>query len=275
MRNGTHYAKSVRRAFADLKRRHGAVEVPEPSDPIQQMIVGVLSQDAPPSRVGAAVKALNEAMVDFNEIRVSTTPELARVIRPYLAEGESRADEIRRSLNAVYLKKHGLTLEFLRKMGRREARQWLEKLDGVSADTAASVILWSLGGHAIPVGRRMYEALRQAELVEPTATMDEVRAFLERNIPASEAKEFCLLMERLPARGGGGGAAEVREERHKREQETNNEATAKVPADGSPRRTREKARHAGEHKEGHAKSRKPGRKRAVRDPSGDGKTRKH
>ncbi|NOS99068.1 MAG: hypothetical protein HOP29_00385, partial [Phycisphaerales bacterium] len=208
MKNGTHYAKCVKRAFAELKKRHGAVSHPEPSDPIQQMIVGVLSQDAPPGKVAAAVKALNETMVDFNEIRVSTTPELARVIRPYIGDGDGRADEIRRSLNAVYLKKHGLTLEFLRKLGRREARQWLEKLDGVSADTAASVILWSLGGHAIPVGRRLYEALRQAELVEPTATMEEVRAFLERNVPASDAKEFCLMMDRLPSRTGTGEGAE-------------------------------------------------------------------
>jgi hypothetical protein len=72
----------------------------------------------------------------------------------------------------------------------------------------------------------MYEALRQAELVEPTATMEEVRAFLERNVAASDAKEFCLMMDRLPVRTGAG--ATHGERRPSRDSEP--------PTDGTPKR---------------------------------------
>ena len=40
----------------------------------------------------------------------------------------------------------------------------------------------------------LLQALRDADLVHPTAERGEVQAFLERHISASEAKEFCLVM---------------------------------------------------------------------------------
>ncbi len=87
-----------------------------------------------------------------------------------------------------------MSLERLRSVGRREARQYLEQLEGVDEYAAASVLLWSLGAHAIPVGDRLLSALRAAELVHPTATRAEVQAVLERHVSAAEAQEFCLIM---------------------------------------------------------------------------------
>ena len=55
-------------------------------------------------------------------------------------------------------------------------------------------MLWSFGGHAIPVSDPLLASLRAADLIHPTATRAEVQAFLERNINAAQAKEFCLVM---------------------------------------------------------------------------------
>ncbi len=202
MKNGTLYAKRVKRVFAKLKSEHGVPDTPEPSDPIDQLIIGLLSVDAAGPRAVRATTALKGAMVDINEVRVSTSAEISAAIGSSVPNSMVRADAVRRALNAVYRKEHAVTLDHLHKAGRRDAKHYLESLDGVDTCAAASVLLWSLGGHAIPVDRRTYEALRSDDLVDPSASIAEVQAFLERNISATDAKAFCLLMQKFsPAKG--------------------------------------------------------------------------
>ena len=202
MRNGTFYARRVKRLFSELRKRHEPPKVPEPSDPVDQLVLALLSYDTPFAKAARAAQALLETMVDYNDVRVSTKGEIAAVIHPYVFNSPQRADAIRRALNAVFRKEHRINLQSLHKLGRREARQYLEELDGVDSHAMASVLLWSLGGHAVPVDRRLYEALREEGFVEPSATIEEVQAFLDRNTGASDAKEFCLLMRQfVDARG--------------------------------------------------------------------------
>ena len=208
MKNGTLYAKRVKRAFAKLKNEHGVPDMPEPSNPIDQLIIGLLSVDAAGSRAVRAATTLKDAMVDINEVRVSTSAEISAAIGSTVPNSLVRADAVRRALNAVYRKEHAVTLDHLHKAGRRDAKHYLEALDGVDHCAAASVLLWSLGGHAIPVDQRMYEALRKDDLVEPSASVAEVQAFLERNIGATDAKAFCLLMQKFtPTKGQRSGGA--------------------------------------------------------------------
>lgn len=213
MKEGTLYAKRVKKSYAQLRAAQGKPEIPEPSDPIEQLVLGLLSFETSPPDGIRALRAIREVMVDWNEVRVSTDAELARVIAAIVPQSIVVASCVRRALNAVYRKQHSVSLNSLHKLGRREARHYLEQLDGVNHYAAASVVLWSLGGHAIPVDHRLFEALRQSELVEPHADIHEVQAFLERNIAADEAKAFCLLMRHLPARPAGkprGAAADER-----------------------------------------------------------------
>ncbi len=220
MKNGTLYAKRVRKVFSQLKSAHGTPEAPEPSDPVEQLVIGLLGLEVPESRAHRAAKALCEVMVDINEVRVSTAAELAPIIAPYVPDSMDRADAIRLALNAVFKKESAVSLETLKKSGRREARHYLESLDGVDRYAAASVILWSLGGHAIPVDQKMYQAYRKHDLVDPGATIDEVQAFLERNISAADAKIFCLLMRKFtaaaPRPGGARKSAAARSGKTKR-----------------------------------------------------------
>ncbi len=201
MKNGTLYAKRVKKFFTKLKSVYGKPDPPPPTNPIDQLIVGLLAADAPESKAIRAAKTLRDSMVDVNDLRVSTSGEVAAVIAPHIPNGEARADAIRNALNAIFRKENAVTLDRLPKMGRREAKQYLEQLHGVDAFATASVILWSLGGHAIPVDRAMHAVLRREELVEASASITEVQAFLERNVAAADARMFCMLMQQVVQRG--------------------------------------------------------------------------
>ncbi|HUU81913.1 MAG TPA: hypothetical protein VM243_00290 [Phycisphaerae bacterium] len=197
MRGGTQYARRVKKVY---KRARDSVGVPPetaPTDPLEQLVVALLGWDTSAGNAAKAYRKLTEKMADLNEVRVSSLREISAVIREFVPDAPDCARNISRALGAIFHRENGVTLDSIRGKGRREARQYLDSLEGVTPYAAASVQLWSLGGHAIPVDRRLLETLRREELVDPEATPEVVQSFLERNIPASEARDFCHVMSKF------------------------------------------------------------------------------
>lgn len=213
MKKGTLYARKLKKAYSSF-RGTGDGSAPEPSDPIEQLILAVLSQQASRVRAQRALKQLQGDMVDYNELRVSSPAEVSDSISRSVPRSVQCAKALLRLLNNVYQREFAVSLESLRGRGIREVKQYLESLDGITPYVTASVILWSLGGHAIPVNDVVHAWLVQQDLVHPDASPAEVQSFLERHISAADARGFCLDLEaHALARGssatnGSGGKAE-------------------------------------------------------------------
>lgn len=209
MRNGTLYGARLGKAYATQKNAAPKPRTPEPDDPLRRLAIGVLGVACGDDVAERAVNRALTTLVDWNDVRVSSASELNLALGNTVPQGIQHCQRLIAALQAVFDRENKLSLERLRSVGRREARQYLEQLEGVDEYAAASVLLWSLGAHAIPVGDRLLSALRDADLVHPTATRAEVQAFLERHVSASEAQEFCLIMRSFkpPKRVQGKAAA--------------------------------------------------------------------
>jgi len=139
-------------------------------------------------------------MVDWNEVRVSDAAQIAGVIGGLIPKSLRSCQRLGDALQDIYDRENCISLDRLHTIGRREARQFLEELAGTDEYAVAYVMLWGLGGHAIPVNDRLRASLGDADLVHPSATRAEVQAFLERHISASEGKEFSLKMRSFTAK---------------------------------------------------------------------------
>ena len=197
MKNGTAYGKRIRFLFDKLRAEMDKVALPESTEPVPQLLRSILSVDASQSHAEKALNSLSEVMVDINEVRVSAPDEIAEHLNEFIPDALPCAVRCHDALNDIFRKSNGVTLSNLHGLGRREARQFLDDLAGVDPYSAASVMLWSLGGHAVPVDNRLLKVLRKADFVDPEATVAEVQAFLERHIQAHEAREFCVLTQKL------------------------------------------------------------------------------
>jgi len=196
MKRGSDYAKRIKRLYHELLRKHGKPAPIDPVEPIEQMIIGILALDSSISRAHAVYKKLRQQTVDLNDLRVTPALELAQMIGDGVPLAGPKAQRIVNALNAVRRRQDTLDLEFLRQRGRREARDYLESLDGIGLTVAAHVVLFSLGGHAIPVDNLTLYVLRKEGLVDKNADIAAVQGFLERWIGASEAGDFTYLMTR-------------------------------------------------------------------------------
>jgi len=206
MKDGTAYASKLKKTYAKLRKASGAQKFPEREDMIHSLGVGVLGAGCGDLKAERALRKLLDAMVDWNEIRISSPREVIRAVGNTITDGQIRGGQLINALQSVFQRENCLSLDRLKGMGRREARQYLEELDGVDEYAVASVLLWGLGGHAIPVDDALLNALRGADLVHQSATRAEVQAFLERHVSASEAKEFCVVMRSFAADDGAARA---------------------------------------------------------------------
>jgi endonuclease III len=199
VKNGTLYAVRLKKFFSKLRQAGPKPEVPDVDDPIRRLAIAMLGIEGGEAEGFRLVDKLMTVFVDWNDVRVSRPIELARAIGVEAPAMVERCQHLITALNAVYRQENKTSLDRLRGLGRREARQYLEKLPGMDVYAVASVFLWSLGGHAIPVSNAAWNTLKRNDLVDPGADRSEIQAFLERNISATDAKEFCLMLGAQPS----------------------------------------------------------------------------
>ncbi len=205
MKSGTAYAARFENAYAKHRSHASVPEVPESVEPLRALGEGVVGVACGEEQARRAIDNLLSTMVDWNEARVSSASEVHGALGGAVPDGLRCSQRLLAALRAVYERENQMSLDRLETMGRREARQYLEELEGVDEYATASAFLWGLGGHGIPVNDRLLEKLRKADLVHANATRAEVQAFLERHVAASDTKEFCIVMRSfsVPTEGTG------------------------------------------------------------------------
>lgn len=196
MKHGREYAKQVKHLWKDLARKYDKPSGDELTDPLDQLVASILAESTSFNKGWSAYRKLSEQMVDMNELRVTPASELAAMIDKIVPLAEIKAGRIVDALNDVRKRQDTLSLDFLKQRGRRESREYLESLEGVGHAAAAATVLFSLGGHAIPIDDLTLYILRKDEVVDPQATGPEVQSFLERHINSGDARAFVELLNR-------------------------------------------------------------------------------
>jgi hypothetical protein len=202
MKEGTRYGARLKKAYAKLRQGVSAPPIPELDEPLRRLMIGIIGVSQGDDKAERAVDALMSKMVDWNEVRISSAHEIVRAMGGGASQGGDIARRIVDALQYIFQLENRLSLDRLKKIGRREAREYLERITGADDYAVASVLLWSLGGHAVPVDDRLLQELRAADLVHPSASRSEVQAFLERHVSAADAREFCLTMRSFSANTG-------------------------------------------------------------------------
>jgi endonuclease III len=196
MKNSRQHAQRLQKLFRALKRVHSKVEPVAFDDPVDALIQGVVSERSSVSAAEAAVKGMRRTFIDWNDLRVSRVEEIVEVLGRDTPTGRDTASMLTAALRAVFDGHHTVSLQSLKKLGKRPARQAMEKLGGLSRFVVNYCMLTSLQAHAIPLTGPMLTYLRQQQIVDPEAGEEEVEGFLTRQVPARRAYEFYALLRR-------------------------------------------------------------------------------
>lgn len=193
MKNATEHAKVLKKLLTKLRPQ---VTIPdeEPLIPIWGMVYAFLVWESSRNQADQAYNKLVDSMVDINDLRVTDPGELVEIIGESYHLAEERCYRLTRTLHAVYNREHAVELVSAADMSKRDARAYLDGLEAITPFVAGYVMLFGLGGHAVPIDDHLCERLRGDGVIHPDATLEEAQAFLEHQIRADDAVEAFYLL---------------------------------------------------------------------------------
>ena len=194
MKNSGQYSKKIREFYRSPGLKNQKPEKVIYDEPVESLVYAIISENVTQGQSNTIIHRLKEHFTDLNDLRVSRMDEIADVIGGDVQAATNTASAIVKVLASVFGRYNMVSLNALKKMGKRPARQFLEKMEGVSRFAVDYCMLTALNGHAIPLTRKMVEYLKNNRMVYPDSDEQEIEGFLARQISAENAYEFYALL---------------------------------------------------------------------------------
>ena len=194
MKDSKEYTKKIQKLHRTLKRKYPKVEPVFFEEPADAIVYGIVSEHLKEKATQTAMKRFAEYFVDLNDLRVARTEEIVEVLGEDSQASRTAALTLCQVLGGIFNKHHRMSLESLKKAGKRPARAAIEKMPGISLYVIDFCMLTAFQGHAIPLNTAMLEYLKANDLVHPEATELEIEGFLSKQISAKNGYEFFLLL---------------------------------------------------------------------------------
>jgi len=194
MKNSKEYSKKIKKLHRSLSRKYPKLQKVVHDEPADAIVYAIISAELSEKATESAIKRFTDYFVDLNDLRVSRIEEIVEMLGQDTAVSRNIASTITTVLRAIFNEYHKVSLEALRKTGKRPARQILEKMEGTSSFVVDYCMLTSLQGHAIPLTKQMIEYLKSNKLVHPDADEQQIGGFLAKQISAKKGYEFYALL---------------------------------------------------------------------------------
>ena len=174
--------RRVRAILARLEKRWGVLAPPRRVDPLDELILTVLSQHTSDLNAERAFAQLRAVFPTWSEVMAAPTPAVADAIRSG-GLAETKAPRIQSILRAVDDREGRLDLSRLRDVSDGDARAYLTSLPGVGPKTAAVVLSFALGRDAIPVDTHVHRVSKRLGLISASASAEKADRLLHDLVP--------------------------------------------------------------------------------------------
>lgn len=174
--------RRARTVLNRLRRRYGDLVPPRRSDPLDELILTVLSQHTSDVNAERAFEALRAAFPTWDAVVRAPTRTVADAIRSG-GLADTKAPRIQAILREVEARRGAFDLSSLEQLSDDEARAELVSLPGVGPKTAAVVLSFSLGRDAMPVDTHVHRVTRRLGLVPPKTSAERADRLLHELVP--------------------------------------------------------------------------------------------
>ena len=196
MKNSKNYSRKIQKLNTSLSRKYPKVQKVVHDEPTDAIVYAIICSKLDEKKTESAIKRFSDYFIDLNDLRVSRIEEIVEMLGEDTPVTRALASTITTVLRAIFNNYHKMSLKALKKMGKRPARQILEKMEGTSRFIVDYCMLTSLQGHAVPLTEGMIEYLKSRELVYPDADEQQIGGFLAKQISAKKGYEFYSILRR-------------------------------------------------------------------------------
>ncbi len=190
---------AVLKRLTDTLKKHFTVVLPDLNRPVlEQLVYSICLENASFSSADEIFLALTHNFFDWNEVRVSSSRELAETMKD-LPEPAQTGLRLKRILHQIFDRKYNFDLEEIRKMGMKQVNEFMEKIENVTPFNVSYLMQTVLDRHSIPVSSGEFEILDILGLVDSKDREANTVAWLERVIEKKAGLEFFSLIHQLGA----------------------------------------------------------------------------
>jgi len=196
MKDSKEYSKKIQKLYRSLKAKYPK---PEPlffEEPADAIVCGIIAEHLDEKAAESTMKRFTDYFVDLNDLRVARSEEVLEIIGSDNGVTRAATAAISKALGGIFDKYHKMSLEAIKKTGKRPAKAELEKMEGLSRFVIDFCMLTSLQAHAIPLTGVMVDYLKSSGLAHPDADEQAIEGFLAKQISARNGYEFYALLRR-------------------------------------------------------------------------------
>ena len=179
----TSDAKVVREIHRRLKKTYGPLDPGRSLDPLEELILTILSQNTSDLNSGRAYEALRQRYPTWEALSAARADDVEDAIR---AGGlaKVKAPRILAVLEEIRDREGGFDLSWMEDAPDDEIDAYLTSLPGVGPKTAACVLAFSLGRPALPVDTHVHRVATRLGFLPPGMNADRAHVELSTIVPA-------------------------------------------------------------------------------------------
>jgi endonuclease-3 len=174
--------RRVRAIVNRLRKRYGELVPPRAVDPLEELVLTVLSQHTSDINAARAYAGLRRRFSTWKAVVEARPSQVADAIRSG-GLANTKAPRIQSILREVRDREGAFDLSVLRTVDDTEARAYLTSLPGIGPKTAAVVLSFALGRDTIPVDTHVHRVARRLGLVPQTASAERADRLLHDLVP--------------------------------------------------------------------------------------------
>jgi endonuclease-3 len=166
----------------NLEATYGRPRNQNPDDPLDELILTILSQSTTDINSRRAFESLKRRFPDWESVRRARAASIAAAIKSGgLANIKSVV--IKNVTNEIKLRRGELDLSFLRTEPIDQARAFLTSLKGIGPKTAACVLLFSCRRPVFPMDTHILRVTRRLGLVPERCSDEQAHRIMESLVP--------------------------------------------------------------------------------------------
>lgn len=173
--------RALRTVSDRLAERYGRRR-PTPRDPLDGLVLIILSQATSDVNCDRAFQSLKTAFPTWEQVRTAPVEHIANAIRSG-GLANQKAARIKAILNEIQEEEGALDLNWMHAASAQECRDYLTQFKGVGPKTIACVLVFFLDKPAFPVDTHVHRIAKRLGWVRPTASAEEAHRVLEALVP--------------------------------------------------------------------------------------------
>ncbi|MEX2458226.1 MAG: endonuclease III [Actinomycetota bacterium] len=179
-----------------LRRRYGPLEPPPRREPLDELILTVLSQNTNDTNRDRAWSAMRARFPAWEDVAAARERDLIDTVRVG-GLANTKAPRIQAILREVRAREGGFDLGWMRDAPVARVAEYLATLPGVGPKTIACVLAFSLRRPALPVDTHVHRVAARLGLIPPGIAPGPAHPAIEAVVPARSRIAMHVALIRL------------------------------------------------------------------------------